>query len=693
MNDRFYNLFALEENLYIDGSPVVISAGVLLKDNYSGAIVSQFKIQNVGANTIIAARISLRAFDISKRELPGVDDYQYLDLSVQQGEHWGADKAIIMPNPATRSIEIKGIEVVFDNRTVWKEECSERLKPIPKGELIQNKLTDGELLKQYRLETSSSAQFVPTEYCGLWLCSCGTPNSGTKCSGCQAEKERVFSALNIEYLSTNAKVRLEDDRVQAAKNEKAKKQRVRRTFAGLVTLSLIIAVLVFCQNWLLPNVIDPHMRYKNACALASTGEFDGAITEFISLGDYKDARDQINAVKYAKAEALLSNNLCIAAIKEFEDLGDYRDSKSKITQAENIYEALEKKKEEEEKIQAYQEAENLLASGNMYDAAVSFYKSGDYSDARQRSELLWDELLPSHGETVSVYYDMYVSAIAADGSVLVKANPNNDDPFIPNADSISDAKAICVDRYGIYVLNNQDGENLKAFGAFGTKYPWENIVSFSCDRHSVYGYIAGIGMNGQVYIGTEFSQDIPYEVFGWDHIVDVSFEYPNYIIGLRSDGTVVYHQLYGNEQIPNDIKIWKNIKAIAADDNCILGLKKDGTVLLAVNNDEGKASSPFFGHLQYDPGQYDTSDWTNIKSVSSSSFGVLGIKEDGTVVAIGYISEKCRNLSSWRNISQIAVSGNTVVGLTNDGDILIDGEGADDFDFADWNNLMVPNSK
>ena len=41
MSERYTRLFALEENLYSDGSPVVISAGALLKDNQTGAVLAQ----------------------------------------------------------------------------------------------------------------------------------------------------------------------------------------------------------------------------------------------------------------------------------------------------------------------------------------------------------------------------------------------------------------------------------------------------------------------------------------------------------------------------------------------------------------------------------------------------------------------------------------------------------------------------
>lgn len=46
MNERYTKLFALSENLYTEGAPVVITARALLKDNQTGKILAQLKLKN-----------------------------------------------------------------------------------------------------------------------------------------------------------------------------------------------------------------------------------------------------------------------------------------------------------------------------------------------------------------------------------------------------------------------------------------------------------------------------------------------------------------------------------------------------------------------------------------------------------------------------------------------------------------------
>ncbi len=62
------------------------------------------------------------------------------------------------------------------------------------------------------------------------------------------------------------------------------------------------------------------------------------------------------------------------------------------------------------------------------------------------------------------------------------------------------------------------------------------------------------------------------------------------------------------------------VATIAAGMFHLVGLRGDGTVL-AVGKD--------------DFGQLDVSSWTNIKAVAAGTFHSVGLKEDGTVVAVG----------------------------------------------------------
>lgn len=59
---RYTKLFTLPERLYASGSPVVIEAGALTKDNNTGRVFVQLKFRNIGDKTIKALSVTLKAF-------------------------------------------------------------------------------------------------------------------------------------------------------------------------------------------------------------------------------------------------------------------------------------------------------------------------------------------------------------------------------------------------------------------------------------------------------------------------------------------------------------------------------------------------------------------------------------------------------------------------------------------------------
>jgi hypothetical protein len=86
-----------------------------------------------------------------------------------------------------------------------------------------------------------------------------------------------------------------------------------------------------------------------------------------------------------------------------------------------------------------------------------------------------------------------------------------------------------------------------------------------------------------------------------------------------------------------------------------VGLKEDGTVVAVGYNAYGKL---------------DVSGWTNIKSISAGVYHTVGLKEDGTVVALGYIFYGQFDVSGWTNIKSISAGYGHTVGLKEDGTVV-----------------------
>ena len=67
-----------------------------------------------------------------------------------------------------------------------------------------------------------------------------------------------------------------------------------------------------------------------------------------------------------------------------------------------------------------------------------------------------------------------------------------------------------------------------------------------------------------------------------------------------------------------DVSKWKNMIAISAGNNYVIGVTADGTVKATGNNDYG---------------QCDVTSWTDVIAVSAGTYHTVGLKKDGTVIA------------------------------------------------------------
>jgi uncharacterized repeat protein (TIGR02543 family) len=101
---------------------------------------------------------------------------------------------------------------------------------------------------------------------------------------------------------------------------------------------------------------------------------------------------------------------------------------------------------------------------------------------------------------------------------------------------------------------------------------------------------------------------------------------------------------------------------IAAGEYHTLGLKPDGSVIAV-----GDAS---FGRCNVD-------GWTDIVYVASGGYHSIGVKSDGTVVAVGRETAGQINVDSWTDIVRVAAGEYHTVGLKSDGTVVAVGSNAE----------------
>ena len=390
MSERYSKLFALSENLYSAGAPVVIAAGALQKDNQTGKVFAQLKIRNIQDKSIKATTVKITPFDTVGKPLGGTVDYQYLDWAAAgRDTDFGQKTPVMLKEAATRSFAVSVSEVIFSDNSIWTA-SDEAWEPLSAPVTPEKEFTDVELAKQYRVKYGADCKCVFKKEKDLWRCACGAVNhdSEKNCHSCQREAA-ALAALNVEELKADRDKRLAAEQKKAAEEKAAAEAQAKKT-KKIAMIATPIVVVAIVAAVLISNFVKAQQEeaarldaYNTAVALAEAGQYDEAIAAFTGLGDYKDsatlaAQAQEEAARldaYNAAVALAEAGNYNEAIAAFTELGDYKDSAEQLA---SIQQPLEEQ---------YQTALALLEDSKYEDAYYVLFELEKY-DYKDSSDLI-----------------------------------------------------------------------------------------------------------------------------------------------------------------------------------------------------------------------------------------------------------------------------------------------------------------
>jgi alpha-tubulin suppressor-like RCC1 family protein len=121
-----------------------------------------------------------------------------------------------------------------------------------------------------------------------------------------------------------------------------------------------------------------------------------------------------------------------------------------------------------------------------------------------------------------------------------------------------------------------------------------------------------------------------------------------------------------------NVSQWSVAPMVATGWGHTVGLKSDGTVVAMGRNDEG---------------QCQVSSWTEIVQVAAGMFHTVGLKSDGTVVAVGRNDEGQCDVGRWTDIIQISAGQIHTVGLKSDGTVVAKGSKVCWRGVGDWSHI------
>ena len=141
------------------------------------------------------------------------------------------------------------------------------------------------------------------------------------------------------------------------------------------------------------------------------------------------------------------------------------------------------------------------------------------------------------------------------------------------------------------------------------------------------------------------------------------------VMGVERDGTVVVAESKGEK---GNVSGWKDIVAVATGYYHSIGLKEDGTVVATGGNEYGACN---------------VSRWTDIVAISAGGTYSVGLKADGTVVTAGW---NYGNVSQWADIIAVAAGSEHMLGLKADGTVLASGNNEyGQCDVSDWTDIVA----
>ena len=198
----------------------------------------------------------------------------------------------------------------------------------------------------------------------------------------------------------------------------------------------------------------------------------------------------------------------------------------------------------------------------------------------------------------------------------------------------------------------------------------ENVVDITTDGKFVYALKDNgeIVFDGISYLNEYYSlPELNFSAFKDVKSISAS---TTFVVGLKNDGTAVS---IGGTALGANVADFKDITAITTKDNYTIGIKTDGTVVATkcIINDDDPDYIKLEKQNSYNKyGELDFEDWTDIKEIASGGSHTVGLKSDGTVVAVGKNNSGQCDVGDWTDIVDIEACSGFTLGLKADGTIV-----------------------
>jgi hypothetical protein len=541
-------------------------------------------------------------------------NFQFAYQDIDQASHtvFGEQTPIFLPNERIRKIHIYFSKVMFADGTIAAIK-SEDLPFLDRESLTTwPKNLINELNRVYEDHNDSFPLiYIPKEFDGTWLCSCGKMNNENQknCKRCGRDRDSQLQVINKDYLLDSLQKyhnQLETQKIEAEKKleEETKLQQQRneifrkrlKKLAAFAVLLIVVGISIFsvysviqqkqaeeAHNKLLQSEEN---NYKIAVSLYNSTDYRKSIPLFRKIGNYKDSNRYAQLAQNRLQNLLAAGTFHTVGIKSdgtllsagnTDDCGQYN-----IKDWNNIVSTI---------------PDHSFTVGLKKDGTIAFAGNLKYSDGLPLI-MGWKDIIQITGEEGDIF------GLKKDGTIITTINDKQISDFSKSNDTL-------------FWANDLDGIRNKIKN-------WKNVVDISAQEFRLIALIkdgtvrsAGDNLNGECNVSS------------WKNIISISTS-SNYTFGLKSNGTVITVGKDEMHPLP-DISGWENIVAISSSDSHIVGLESDGSVIAVGDNKQNEC---------------DVSNWRDIIAVKAGLDYTIGLKSDGSVISTsnGYNSNGENNV-------------------------------------------------
>jgi len=262
--------------------------------------------------------------------------------------------------------------------------------------------------------------------------------------------------------------------------------------------------------------------------------------------------------------------------------------------------------------------------------------------------------ITGEGGDASITIDMKYIAIEGGRTVYAVGTLAGPGPVSPDNNEEDVSVSVELDGGIFWMVLADSGLN-----SYGLRHDGSllSTTTTSFDNELNIVYVHALATEGErvVIVKEDGTADISpnnIDLSSWTDIVKATVG-NNCVLGLKSDGTVVTAGT--TYDLGTDPATWTGVVDIATSNNDAFGVKDDGTVY----------------HAYWSGTSLDTSLWTDVASICCDIISVYGLKSDGTVLYTG-----SNDTSSWADIVDISACSGDVYGLQSDGRIVSLGDTA-----------------